>query len=306
MPKIPVGATIAHAYRFAFGGFLNILSIVWLPWLILAAGGFLLRSSALALSTAITTRNFAGVSHLLIPMIPFYLITVILLFMQIAGITQQALGIRTGSPYYYFSLGMPVWRLIGAFLLTALILIGSYILLIAAGIVLGIVTAILIKAMNLSSAVSGIIIVVAGIAAFCIYLYCLVRVTFFLNPVVIAESRISLKRGWLLGGGNFWRAVIVMLAVMVPIFAVQILLMFGFLTHGLPPTAPLHATAEELAVNRALVAAWNADMLKRSMDYWYFVYPAYAVVAGLLYGLACGAQSFAYRALVSETNANPL
>jgi hypothetical protein len=298
MPKIPVGATIAHAYRFALGGFLKVLGIIWLPWLILAVGGFLLRSPTLALSTAITARNFVGISHLLIPLVPFYLVTVILLFMQITGVMQQALGLRTGSPYYYFSLGMPIWRLIGAVLLTALILIGSYILLLAAGIVLGIVTTMLIKAMNLSSTISTIFFIVAAIAAFCAYFYCLVRVTFFLNPVVIAEARISLKRGWLLGGGNFWRIVIVMLAVLVPILVVQLVLMFGFLAHGLPPTAPLHATADELAANRMLAAAWNANMIKRSADYWYLVYPVYAVIAALFYGLICSAQSFAYRAMV--------
>src|ERR1700743_3322853 len=125
MPKIPVAATIAHAYRFAFGGFVNVVSIIWLPWLILTVGGFLLRSPIVALSTAITTHNFLGISHLLVLLVQFYLVTMILLFMQITGITQQALGLRTGSPYYYFSLGMPVWRLIGAFLLTVLILIRS-------------------------------------------------------------------------------------------------------------------------------------------------------------------------------------
>ena len=33
MKKIPVGATIAHAYRFAFGDFLKILGVMWLPLL---------------------------------------------------------------------------------------------------------------------------------------------------------------------------------------------------------------------------------------------------------------------------------
>jgi hypothetical protein len=56
-----------------------------------------------------------------------------------------------------------------------------------------------------------------------------------------------------------------------------------------------------------MVNAWSAVMMQRAADNWYIVYPAYGVSAVLLYGLACGAQSFAYRALVSEpaSSANP-
>ena len=39
MAKIPVGATISHAYQFAFQKFFAVLGIVWLPWAILAALG---------------------------------------------------------------------------------------------------------------------------------------------------------------------------------------------------------------------------------------------------------------------------
>ena len=33
MKKIPVGATIAHAYRFAFANALTVLKAIWLPML---------------------------------------------------------------------------------------------------------------------------------------------------------------------------------------------------------------------------------------------------------------------------------
>ncbi len=300
MAKIPVGATIAQAYRFAFGGFLNILSIVWLSWLITWAFGFLLRSQTLAFSTAMATRNFAGISHLLAALIPFYLVALFLLFVQITGITQLALGQRTGSPYYYFQLSGPIWRIIGAFLLTVLIFVGSYLLLIAAGALLEISVALLARTMHWSRAVPGATLVIVATVAFAAYIYSLVRATFFLNPVVIAEGRISLKRSWALARGNFWRIIVIMLAVLVPVLAVHTVLLFSFLAHGLPPTPPLHPTADQLAANRAMVAAWNAEMVKRIRDYWYLVYPAYAVIAALFYGLICGAQCFAYRALTQE------
>ena len=40
MTKIPVGATIVQAYRFAFGNFVRILAVVWAAWLVVAVLGF--------------------------------------------------------------------------------------------------------------------------------------------------------------------------------------------------------------------------------------------------------------------------
>ena len=301
MAKIPVGATIAGAYRFAFGNFLEIASIVWLPWLFMTAVGLLLRPQTLAFSTAIATRDVSAISGVLLVLAPVYLLTIFLLFMQIAGIMEQALGLRTGSPYFYFSIGKPVWRLIGAFLFMAAILIGSYLLLLAAGILLGVVAAIAVKMANLSAGFLGIAVVLLSAAAFCAYFYSAVRAFFLLNSVVIAEKRISLPRSWALGEGNFWRIFLIMLAVTGPLLALMIFLMIGFLFHGLPPTLPLHATADQIAANRVVVAAWNAAVVKRMMDHWYLVYPAYGVATVLFYGLGCGAQSLAYRALVPKS-----
>ena len=303
MSKIPVGATIAGAYRFAFGGFISLASIVWLPWLILTAAGLLLRSQTLVFSNAIANRDMAAIGAGFAIMMPFYLLSIFLLFLQIAGITEQALGQRTGSPYFYFSVGKPVWRLIGASLLMTLIFVGSYLLLVAAGILLGIVATLLAKAMNLAGGVFAIAVALLMVAATCAYFYCAVRATFLLNPVVIAEKRISIRRSWELGGGNFWRIILIMLGAVGPVMALVIFLMFHFLYQGLPPTLPLHATADQIAANRAMAAAWNAAMIKRMMDYWYLVYPAYGIAAILIYGLGCGAQSLAYRALVPQTPA---
>jgi hypothetical protein len=41
--------------------------------------------------------------------------------------------------------------------------------------------------------------------------------------------------------------------------------------------------------------------MKRTFDFWYVIYPGSGLLAVLMYGLGCGAQSFAYRALVPET-----
>ena len=70
----------------------------------------------------------------------------------------------------------------------AAIFVGSYLLLLAAGVLLGIVAAVLTKLMNLSSGPVAIVVAVLMFVAFCAYIYCLVRASFLLNPVVIAEK----------------------------------------------------------------------------------------------------------------------
>ena len=306
MPKIPVGATIAQTYRFAFGNFVQIASIVWLPWLTLTAGAVLLRAQTVAFSNAIMAHDMpAGFSALSV-LVPFYLLSSFLLFMQITGITQQALGLRTGSPYYYFNAGKPVWHLIGAFLLATLIMIVGYLLVIAAGVVLGMLIGLLSGALKFSAALRTVLVIIAVAVAFCVYAYSVVRLVFLLNPVVVAQARIDLGRSWSLAGGNFWRIILVLLAVLMPVMAVMMYLMLHFLLQGMPPALPLHASADQIAANQAMVNAWSAAMMKRTMDNWFIVYPAYGLAAVLLYGLACGAQSFAYRALVPQldTSAN--
>src|SRR5215469_12695513 len=268
MPKIPVGATIAQAYRFAFGDLLKILSIIWLPWLVLSAANLLLRTPAMTLSQDIATNNFAGVGPLLLIMVPLYLFGLYALFMQITGITQQALGLRTGSPFYYLSFGRPVWRLIGAFLLTALIILGLYLGFILAGIVLGLAFAFVGK---MAAAAAVIATFAVGFGA---YIYIIVRLAFLLNPVVIAESRIGIGRSWSLGKGNFWRMFLIILATLVPIVVV-LMFIFLFWYGGFPPPRPINATPDQIAAANAATATWIAAAMKRSTDYWYIVIPGY-------------------------------
>lgn len=299
MSKIPLGATIAQAYRFAFRDFPKIAGIIWLPWLVLSVAGFLLRPQTAMLSQDITTRNFAGLGGVLLTLTPFYLLALYLMFMQIAGVTQQALGLRAGSPYYYLSFGKTIWRLVGAGLLAVLIVLGLYLALILGGVALGALLALVGRLLDLGRGAGGLMVILVTIIAFCAYIYILVRLTFFLNPVVIAESRISFRRNWSLGKSNFWRMFLILVAVLAPVTLIAFLV-FRF-WYGLPPSTPMNASPDQIAAGRAAIAAWMAASMNRSIDYWYIVYPANGVIVVLMYGLGCGAQCFAYRALVPET-----
>jgi hypothetical protein len=298
--KIPVGATISHAYRFAFRNFAQIASIVWLPWLVLSVGAILMRAQTTAFSNAIAMRDASAIFSAMGVLVPFYFLSLFLMFMQIAGITQQALGLRTGSPYYYLNIGKPVWHLIGAFLLATLAVIIGYLLLLAIGVLSGLLIGLLSGVLAMSATLRTALVIIVFIVAFCVYGYSIVRLTFFLNPIAVAETRIDIKRSWSLAGGNFWRIILVLLAVLAPVMAVTMFLALHFLLRDMPSGLPLHASPDQIAAYQASVNAWSAATMKRSFDNWYIVYPAYGVVAALLYGLTCGAQSFAYRALVPE------
>lgn len=216
MSKIPVGATIARAYGFAFRDFFKIVSIVWLPWLFLSAVGIFVGAYTLAFAPETIGGNGPSILSLLPGMIPIYLISLFLLFMQIAGITEQALGLRSGSHFYYLAFGKPVWRLVGAFLLNVLIVLGLLVLFILAGTAFQAALALLGKLAGFGRIISAVTTFATAAAALCAYIYILFRVAFLLNPVVIAESRVALGRSWSLSKGNFWRMFAIFLAVLMP------------------------------------------------------------------------------------------
>lgn len=308
MSKIPVGATIAQTYRFAFRDFFKILSIVWLPLVILSVLGLPLLGSMSTLSQNIATGNFPNPGKLMLLLIPLYLLGFYFIFMQIAGILQQALGLRTGSPYYYLTLGKPVWRLIGAFILTMLIVIGLYLLYMLAAVVLGAGLAFAAKSLHIgrgAGLVLGFGIVFAIMVGYCAYIYILVRLAFLLNPVVIAESRIDFQRSWSLSKGNFWRIFLILLSVFVPIMVVLFVALY-FWYGGFPPIVPFNASPGQIAASNAATTAWMAAGMRRTLDYWFIISPISGLLTILMYGLGCGAQSFAYRALVPQTPSTPV
>ena len=295
MDKIPVGATIARTYGFVFGRFFALLGIVWLSWAVIAVGALLLRSQTMALSAAATTHSFSGVGLALLVLIPFYLVMLVLVLMQYMGFTELALGQRQGSPYFYFKLGQPLWLLVLSFVLLILIFIAIG-LPMAMGI--GLLSGALVAAGGkLAGGLAGAIL---GLILPCGFIYFVVRLSFLLAPIVVAEKHIGLKRAWTLGKGNFWRMFVIILAVALPILVIGGIAMFSVMFKGMPPPPTAGADPAQMAQYRAAVAAWQAAMMGRMLGYWYITYPAYIAFTVLFYGLSAAAQAFAYRALVPE------
>ncbi len=297
MTRIPVGATIAHAYRFAFGSFVRILAVVWTTWLAMVVLSIVMMRTTMAFSIAIAARDFHALGGALILLIPFYLLVLLLMFMQISGIARLALGLLPTPLYFYFSLDRGVWRLIGKSLLAIVIMIVAYVALVIAGIFMAAAARLLGGGTGVLTALAAAIVLIIGILA---YFYGVMRLTFFLTPVVLAEERSGLKRAWALGRSNFWRAFAVLLAIFLPVMVLEFAWLFGPWGPGLPPAPPMPATPALLAAHNAAMAQWNEQLMGTIYGAWYITIPVFLLVTILFYGAMVGAQCFAYRALTAE------
>jgi hypothetical protein len=214
MHKIPVGETISGAYGFAFAGFLSVLGTVWFPYLIFVAfsagaiyliapdlPGHVMRGEFDA-TTLFSVYRVGGL---------IWLASLVVRAMVTVGLQERALGRTEGPTFFFFSLGARVWLMIAAVFLAILSIIFIGIL------TVGVTAAACVAAVHYVPHFGRAIAVVLGIVASCWFIYAVVRLTFFLPAVVVAEERIGLGRSWELGGGNFWRIVAVLFVVIVPV-----------------------------------------------------------------------------------------
>lgn len=305
MAKIPVGATIAQTYRFAFGDFLKILGVMWPSMLLMWLPSLLMRKQMTALSAQMAAQDFSSLRQLWPLISLFYLVAIVLIIVQVIGIAQLALGRHKGPVWFYFELGKPVWRLIGSFLLLILAFIAGWISTLLGAFILGFILALITKALNIAAIAIGISVLVV-IALFCAFVYCWVRLTFLLIPVVATqEEGLALGRSWTLGLGNFWRMFAVFLATVGPFIFLELVFVFGFMFKGIAFPPP-HATAAQMAAYQAAVNARSVEMMNGVYSHWYIAYPLALVFVVVFYGLAVGAQCFAYRALTEGEASAPV
>src|SRR5208282_4844419 len=124
MGKIPVWHTVGQALEFAFGRYLPILGVLWLPLLILGTCEYFLIvpmfKNIAAIAQFAATHPHAPPPPELIPFQPYTAAFDVLAYVINAwiavGITKEALGLRRGPRFVYLSVGSAELRLIGAYL----------------------------------------------------------------------------------------------------------------------------------------------------------------------------------------------
>ena len=278
MTKIPVGKTIAYAYGFTFGNFLTVLGLSWVSLAIVAVGAYLTLPSYVSGMAAMTTAGDVGAGASGVGlMFLFMLILLVGYVMSFVAVARQALGLRTGPAFFYFSLDAAFWRLLLAYLLTMLI---------AFGLALGVA----IMAGIAAVVFTPLLVVVPPITLIAI-VYIMVRVTFLQPPIAVAEEHGVIRRSWELGKGNFWRMFAVLLGIVIPLMIVQFIIQITLFSSLAIAPPPEDASPAELAAFMTQMATEMVAVLP-------LLVPIAIVFYAAFIALIVSASAFAYRSLV--------
>jgi hypothetical protein len=299
MNRIPVGATIAHAYRFAFGSPLKILGAAWIPLMLQGVLSLVLMHSMAGFMTSIMARDPSAIGQFG-PLLLTYPFIIILFFVQTTAITELALDPKKPVRYFSFPIGKPTWRLVGAFILATLAIIAAALIFIIAAVALGFILK-MTGAPKAVALITGLLAILVGYGGL-IYVIC--RFYFLLVPVTVAETRIALGRAWKLTQGNFWRIFLIILAIFIPVMIAEYAVMFAVI--GLPPFLPHGTGPEAMRVLQQEKLAWNLAMFAAVEKYWFVALPFFVVLMVFWLGTSCGAQVFAYRKLTDNEGLAPI
>jgi hypothetical protein len=283
MNKIPTGKTIAYAYSFTFGHLGTIIGLVWLPLVVLTVLNFLPQMAGGDLDASGQSPLMQGSQA--IGRVAISALTLLLYSIIYVAVTRQALGLRQGGATMHFALGMPEFRVFGAMLLLFVVMlafVGTY---------FGVVVIVASVGGN-SAAITSIAAVIAVVGAIAL-LYALVRLSFLVAPVTVAEEQINLARGWTLTKGNFSRILGVMLAIGLPIFVIYMTGIAALM--GTELATPVPAA---IANNGAKLVQHVMQIVNRHLPE---LMGLELILAPFSLGLNLGAAAFAYRALVQDT-----
>jgi len=292
--KIPVGAAIAQAYRFAFRDFPKVLGVTWLPLAAQLALSLLMMQRATVFMTAIVNRDPSAMSQFG-SVILLYPLVLVLFTSQFAAVTQLTLGQRTVPPWFHLPLDKPVWRLIGAILVAVLALAAIAVAFLAVGAIIIFLLRLALQASAAAKPVLALATALLFLAAYCGLILIAFRFLFLLAPVTLAEGRVSPVRSWQLSYGNFWRMFLITLAILVPVVIVEYGVILGAI--GLPP---LPHPGESRQAFEAARLAWNLQMVGAMTRYWFIALPLFGVLMVFWFGAGCSAQTFAYRHLTAS------
>jgi hypothetical protein len=296
MTKIPVGKTIAHAYRFAFTNALTILRAVALPLLAQQVLFYLFLTRA-ALFLAAAQAQDPSATTMLGPLLLLIVLIAIFFFAQFAAVTETALG-RAPQSWISFPFGRPMWRLMGGF--AAALAVITVIVFLAALLLMAIPVGVNMAAKTLSQSVSAGLSVVSLCGVLAVWAFVTIRFLFFLAPVNISEQVVGVKRAWQLSAGNFWRAFLITLAIAVPAGAINNI--YSFAMAG-PPHFVVNAGKDALQASEAV---WRINELNALASHWYFTLPLMALLMLFQFGAGCAAQVYAWRALTEGEGSHPV
>lgn len=295
--KIPVGATIAHAYRFGFTHAADFFKATWLPLLAQLAVTLLLAGRMIPFMTAVQAHDPAAAS-LFGPMLLLFPLLMIFFVAQFAAAMETALD-RPPQSWVAFHFNRTMWRLLGG-LLFALLAVAAVIAVTFIVLVLAIAAVnFVLPKLPANSPAAALMVAASSIIFLCVVAFTFVRLVFLLPPVNVSEQRMGVRRAWKLSAGNFWRLFLVALAIAIPVTIVNYTYVFSLAGF---PAVPPGAGADAV---RAAETAWRLQQLKALVDHWYFTLPVTALLMLFQFSVGCSAQAFAYRKLTEDEGLVP-
>ncbi len=217
MSKVPVGASIAHAYTFLFGRFFQILGTAWVPALLYGLGYFVFLT-AMPVHKPIAAPDGAAMAVAAVLGVAFFLA-----IRSVLGIslTQEALGVRKDLTLAHFVIGPRELRLFFGYLRFYIVFVVLYAAVLTisfgAAFAAGKYGARLLPAMAFGGKPIAVWAALALTIVLAIWFaLSMLRLVFLLAPVASAEHRTRISRAWVLTRGSSLRILIVYICTFLP------------------------------------------------------------------------------------------
>lgn len=281
MRRIEVVATIRDAYVFAITHLGGVIGLIWVPMVLATIMGFFsLQRYYNDFIDAMASGNVAALGPSMLMMLGYLVAALLLYAVMFVAVVQLALGARAAPAVAHFAFGNLEWRMF-----RALVAFIGVILLLAlpAFVVTDAVFAVAGTKVPQSAGPALMLMIFYGVL-----LLAMPRFFLLLPSVAVAETAPVLRRAWALSAGNFWRLLVVLLAVFGPI-----LLCFAFLELALAGRAPAHGASgtEQMQMLAAIMRARDVLPLISGLGF---------LISPLLVGLLAGASVSVWRTLKDE------
>jgi len=289
MNKIPVGQTIAAAYRFAFVGLEKVIALIWLPIITLTVVGYFSESRYLAaMAAAIDSGDQTRVLPVAVSQLGFAFITIVLQAVIAVAIVREILKPLDRPQWLRFSLGGAEFRVVGAmFGVGLLAALAAVILMIAGSILGGMLPLPGLAPAQKAIGMAGLL----GLLLSPLLIYMFVRVAGLIVPAATIDGGFGMERSWLLLKGNVGRLFVVTVAAGLPVLLVYLAL-YTMILGPENVFSPLNAGGD-----LAGSVHDKTEKMRQIAEHLPYLKGLEFVMAPFLYGLGCAAPAFAYKAL---------
>lgn len=254
MSKIPVVETVSRTYGFLLGDIGTIVRLTWAPLLIGSGLSYIygpqIMDAALQSQNDPSAALAQAPAQFLMGMVSF----VTGIMATVALLRVVIFGDRKPGLFVYLWFGAAEMRLI-------IVSILLFVAVIAGGIALALVMALLGGVATAVPAASGVV-VLAALALVPVLIWAALRLT-LISPVVVAENNLGVERSWQLMSGNVLRMFLVLLLTFLPFVIVMVLVTLAVIGGDMPPFPAFPATGTGTEPT-----AQTTEAFRKAMETW--------------------------------------